>query len=193
MEVDPARPEWAAAATTRLDGRPDLRLVHAELTAAGAHRQPGQRFRGDVRVEPVQDVKPCARLPGQIGQVGCLLRGLQGDPQERVTVGRSPDRGAQIGRRLAHPFQGDPGVWHAGASRPSPLPARHHVGTEAAGADFTDHRGDVVGLDRELAHDRVGEGFADRRARRVQRATVKHVDGRAPSARDCSQFRRERR
>ena len=190
MEVDPARPESIA---TGLDGCPDLRLVHAELAAARAHRQPGQRFRGDVRVEPVQDVQSSVRPSGQIGQVRCLLRGLQGDPQERVTVGRSPHRGAQIRRRLADAFQGDSGVRHSGAPSPRPLPARHHVGPKTAGAYFTDHRRNVVGLDRELSDDRVRKGRSDGRTRCVQRATVQHVDGRAPSARDCSQFRREGR
>ena len=96
----------------------------------------------------------------------------------------------------------DVAVWYATGSRLE-QPGRSGIthlferlmfhGTEAAGADFTDHRGDVVGLDRELAHDRIGEGIADRRARSVQHATVQHIHRRASSARDRPQFRRERR
>ena len=74
-----------------LDRRPDLGLGHPELGDAGTHRQPGQRLRGDVGIEPVQDVE------GRTA--GASRRAPPGPPPPRATRWRSS---AAAVRRARH-------------------------------------------------------------------------------------------
>ena len=171
--ADPPAPPPASMASPISD------LGHAELGAARPDREPRQRLRRHVRVEPVST-------------------SIGGAPARRASPGE--------GRRPRRPTRGPPSASGApsAAARtaarrsagvlPIPSSVIRAFGTPARRAsvhsprdttfapnprsrDRRDHGRDVVRLDRVLADDRVGERGDDRRACRVERREVRDVRG----------------
>ena len=179
MKVDAARPKRPIRATTRVDGRGDLGLSHPELGAAGADGQSRQGLGRHVRVQPVQDVDPGGTRARRFrGERLCLLGRFDGDPEEWLAAGCGTRRRAEVGPGLTDPLEGRSIVRHAGARRLRPLAARDDVRTEPVRDDGRDHRGNVVGLDRVLPDDRIGERARDVRASVIQRLEIRDEDGR---------------
>ncbi len=116
-----SRPVRAAAG---IDRAGDLGLGHAELRAAGSDGETGQRLGGDVRVQPVEHVERWCTDPFRfVGQCPSLLRRLDGDPPERLPIGRGARRGPEVGPGLADPLERRPVVRDPGPARLRPLPA----------------------------------------------------------------------
>ena len=167
---------------SRGDGARQLGLGHAELRACRGRRRGPRGSRASTsglrRSRTSSGGRPVRPSPAR-GAIAServeLLGALDGDPAQRVAVGRGPDRRPEVGGGLADALERDPVVGDARPRRGrGPLAARDDVRAEARAAPSRAMiAGTSFALTREGAQPRVGErgARAPPRPRRGRRPT----------------------